>query len=89
MKVYVVRNNNRDYGRDDIRVYTSKDVAELVARQMIVEDLIDRREDLNEFAKKVVEFKRFEDLDVNEAMDEAVAQTLGGRCFVTEVEVRE
>ena len=89
MKLYVVRDNNRDYGCDDIRIYTNKDAAELAVRQMIVDDLIERGKDLNEFVKEVKKQEEFGCFDRIDAMDIVVTDTLGGRCFATEVEVCE
>jgi hypothetical protein len=89
MKVYVVRDNNRDYCCDDIRVYADREAAELAARHMIVEDLIESDKDLVEFADRVNEWKEVVGNDRMAAIDLAIVDTLGGRCFVTEVEVRE
>lgn len=89
MKVYVVRDNNRDYCCDDIMVYADREAAELAVRHMVIEDLIERDKDLVEFADRVNECKEVIGNDRMAAIDLAIVDTLGGRCFVTEVEVQE
>ena len=92
MKVYVIRNNNREYGDDDLKVFLKKEDADQECRSMIVTDLVNAipGSELNNrfecFMKSMHEASKmgYEEM---ESMDYAVADVLGGRCFVTEVEV--
>ena len=94
MKVYVIRNNNRDYGDDDLKVYLKKEDADQECRCMIVTDLVNaipRSEINNRFECFVECLHEATEMGYDEmaAMDYAVSDVLGGRCFVTEVEVCE
>lgn len=93
MKVYVVRDNNRDYDYGDLRVFTRKNDADLECIKMINADLascqsVNKKLILDEFAKAFFEANEQHD-DIMSALDIAVCDVLGGRCFVTEVEVEE
>ena len=93
MKVYVVRDNNRDYDCGDLRVFLRENDADLECIKMISADLAscqshNKQLVLNEFMKSLVNAHEQRD-DIMAALDIAVCDVLGGRCFVTEVEVEE
>ena len=94
MKVYAIRNNNRDYGDDDLKVYLKKEDADQECRSMIVTDIVNAIpgcEINNRFECFIQSMHEANEMGYDEmaAMDYAVADVLGGRCFVTEVEVQE
>ena len=94
MKVYVIRNNNREYGDDDLKVFLKKEDADQECRYQIVADLVNaipRCEIFNRLQNFEEGMHTAKEMgyDYMAAMDYAVCDVLGGRCFVTEVEVEE